>query len=71
MIQVTLGKVNRMKESVRLLQLDLDKKDTESCYGFRVRCRSCMVEVQANLASHAVRFMELHQHHERRPSSLR
>ena len=69
--QTTPDKTGRMKESVRLLQLDLDKEDMEFSYGFRVRCRSCMLEVQANLISHAVKFMERHRSCERRPGSLR
>ena len=57
----------RSNEAHRLVDLDAGKLDHQICYGFRMRCRGCMTEVQANLPHHATEFMEAHDGCGRKP----
>ena len=47
-------------ESERVLQMDLTRENRNP-YGFRIRCRVCNEEDQANLSNHATIFMERHE----------
>ena len=64
----TTTKAANATESVRLIDIDLAKQAHENKYGFRIRCRACMVDKQANLPSHAVAFMKEHGTCEQKPN---
>lgn len=65
---------SRTQESQRLLQRDREQAlsrlegSDPIVYGFRIRCRACLAEEQANLPGHAQTFMEKHRACERRPT---
>ena len=47
-------------ESERVLKMDLSGENRKP-YGFRIRCRVCNQEDQANLTSQATTFIEKHE----------